>query len=110
MTSKYRYQLTQKAVDDLDDIVKYIAIDLSNPTAAANFVDVLQENIEEACNFPESGSKVVNEYLPNTGIRKKIVNNYIMYYLPDTQTETIQVLRIIYGHRNLDEILRHLTI
>ena len=70
----------------------------------------LQEIIEEARSFPESGSPVVNEFVPNMGIRKKLVDNYIMYYLPDSAEKMIFVLRIIYGRRNIDEILRQLNL
>ncbi len=71
MESKWGYRLTQKADADLDDIVGYIAVELTNPTAASEFMNSLQEVIEEARFFPESGSLVVNKFLPDTEIRKK---------------------------------------
>lgn len=108
MGSKWGYQLTQKADADLDDIVGYITVQLANPKAASDLVDRLQEAIEEARAFPESGSLVSNEYLPITAVRKKLVGNYIMYYLPDPAEKMIFVLRIVYGRRNMDEILRQI--
>ncbi len=110
MESKWGYQLTQKADADLDDIVGYIAVELANPKAVSDFLDKLQEAIEEARAFPESGSLVINEFVPNTKIRKKLTGNYIMYYLPDSAEKMIFVLRIVYGRRNMDEILRQLNI
>ena len=110
MESKWGYQFTQKADADLDDIVGYIAVELANPKAASDFVDKLQGAIEEARSFPENGSLVVNEFVPNTEIRKKLVGSYIMYYLPDFDEKMIFVLRIIYGRRNMDEILRKLNV
>ena len=56
MASKFGYRLTKRAESDLDGIVSYIAIDLANPQAASDFVDKLQDNIEEARVFPESSS------------------------------------------------------
>jgi len=109
MESKWRYQLTQKADADLDDIVGYIAVELANPKAATDFVDKLQESIEEVRSFPESDSPVVNEFVPNTEVRKKLVATYIIYYLPDYTEKMIFVLRIVYGRRNMDEILRQLN-
>ena len=109
MESKWEYQLTQKAEADLDDIVGYIAVEISNPKAASDFVDKLQATIEEVRSFPESGSLVVNEFVPNTEVRKKLIGNYIMYYLPDFTEKMIFVLRIVYGRRNLDEILRQIN-
>lgn len=109
MESKRGYRLTDKADTDLDDIVRYIAVDLAKPKAASDFVDKLQSAIEEARSFPESGSLVVNEYLPDTEVRKKLVGNYILYYLPDSAEKMIFILRIVYGRRNMDEILRQIS-
>ena len=109
MASEFSYKLTTKAEADLDGIVSYIAVQLENPRAAADFLNKLQDAIHEACSFPESGSPVINEFLPYNGIRKKLVGNYIMYYFPDMNAETVYVLRLIYGRRNLDEILREMS-
>ena len=109
MESEWDYRLTEKADADLDDVVQYIAVELANPKAASDFVDKLQSAIEEARSFPESGSLVINEYLPDTEVRKKLVENYILYYLPDSEKKTIFVLRIVYGRRNMDEILRQIS-
>lgn len=109
MESKWGYKLTRKANTDLDEIVRYITTDLSNPKAATDFVDKLLDAIEEARLFPESGSLVFNEYLPNMDIRRKLVGNYIMYYLPDFGEETVYILRIVYGRRDMDEIMRQMN-
>lgn len=109
MGSKWGYQLTQKADADLDGIVGYIAVELAHPTAASDFMDKLQAAIEEARSFPESGSLVINEFVPNIEVRKKQVDNYIMYYLPDSDEKMIFILRIVYGRRNTDEILRQIN-
>ena len=110
MVSKFGYRLTKRAESDLDGIVSYIAVFLANPQAASDFVDKLQDNIEEARAFPESGSLVHNEFLQLESVRKKMVGNYIMYYLPDMGEEIIYVLRIVYRKRYMDEILKKLDI
>ncbi len=109
MASEFSYKLTAKAAADLDGIVSYIAVQLENPQAATGFLNSLESAIHDACSFPESGSPVINEFLPHKGIRKKPVNNYIMYYFPDMNAKTIYVLRVIYGRRNLDEILQEMN-
>lgn len=110
MEFKWGYRLTQKADADLDSIVGYIAVELSNPKAASDFVEKLQAAIEETRLFPESGFPVMNEFVQNTEVRKKQIDNYVMYYLPDLTEKTIVVLRIVYGRRNMDEILRKLNL
>jgi len=104
MASKFGYQLTKRAESDLDGIVSYIAVELANPQAASDFVDKLKDNIDEARAFPESGSLVDNEFLQVENLRKKLIGNYIMYYLPDIREKIIYILRIVYGKQNITEI------
>lgn len=110
MESEWEYRLTQKADADLDDIVSYIAIELSNPKAASDFADKLQSVIKEIQSLLKSGSLVVNEFVPDSEVRKKRIGNYTMYCLPDFTEKIIYVLRIVYGKRNMDEILRQLNL
>lgn len=110
MESKFQYRLSQKAEADLDDIISYIAEELSNSQAASDFAEKLQSAIDEERSFPESGSPVNNEYLSNTKVRKKQIGNYIMYYLPAIEEKMIYIVRIVYGKRNMEEILRQLDL
>lgn len=104
MASKFGYRLTKRAESDLDGIVSYIAVELSTPQAASDFVDKLKDNIDETRGFPESGSPVDNEFLQVENLRKKLIGNYIMYYLPDMREKIIYILRIVYGKQNITEI------
>lgn len=67
----------------------------------------LQNYIEKTRVFPESGSLVDNEFLQLENVRKKLIGNYIMYYLPDTGEKIIYILRIIYSKQNITEILKN---
>lgn len=104
----YDFMLVRKAEEDLEEIVSHLAQQLCNPQAAASFLAQLRTSIEEACAFPESGSPVDNEFLPVQTIRKKLVRSYVLYYLPDPDANKIYVLRIVYGRRNLEEVLREI--
>ena len=104
MASKFGYRPTKRAESDLDGIVSYIAVELANPQAASDFVDKLKDNIDEARAFPESGSLVDNEFLQLDNLRKKLIGNYIMYYLPNTAENIILILRIVYGKQNITDI------
>ena len=110
MASEFDFRLTEKAEEDLDEIVNYITIELSNPQAAADFMDKLDSAIDEACCFPDSGAPLNNDFLEDSGTRKKIIDNYIMYYLPNLSEKVIYVLRILYCGRNIDEILFQLDL
>ena len=109
MGSKYSYLFSAKAEADLDGIVRYIALTLSNPAAASDFIDRLLAVIDDTCLFPQSGMPAATEFIPDMGIRKKPVGNYIVYYLSDDTNNTITVLRIIYSRRNLSEIIAEIN-
>ena len=85
MASEYTYLLTQKAEADLDGIVSYLSLELANAKAASDFVGKLQDVIEETLLFPLSGSLVAEQHI-------------------------IYILRLIYGRRSVEEILRQLEI
>ena len=109
MTSNYQYHFTKKAKSDLDEILSYISVKLSNPDAASSFLKDVQTVIASICSVPKIGSIVKNEFLPNKEIRKSLVGNYVLYYLPDIKEKRIYVLRLLYGRRNLDELVREIN-
>lgn len=109
MTSNYQYHFIKKAEADLDEILSYIPIELSNPEAASSFLKDVQTVIASICSVPKIGRIVDNEFLPNREIRKSLVGNYVLYYLPDIKEKRIYVLRILYGRRNLDELVREIN-
>jgi plasmid stabilization system protein ParE len=110
MASEYSYRFTEKAIADLESIIGYMAMELSNPVAAKGFIDKLQGNIDIICAFPKSGARVTNEFLPDMDIRKIVVDSYLLYYTMDEGENTIFILRIIYGRRDVNEILNELNI
>ncbi len=109
MASKFNYCLTKKAEFDLDEIVSYFAIDLANQQSASDFISNTLNNIDQIRIFLESGSLVQNEFLQVDNIRKKLVDNYIMYYIVNMEEKKIYILRIVYGKRNMDEIPKKLN-
>ena len=108
MEYNFGYDFTRTAEADLSEIVSYMAVALGNRQAASDWLDELQKKIDETRLFPESGMIVENEFLSIDDIRRKLVGNYIMYYISDMDKQMIHILRIVYGKRNLDEIMREL--
>ena len=106
MAFEYSYRFTERAEQDLDEILDYICNELKNPSAAAGLGKKIFEHIETLCAYPETGAIVQNESLSDKQIRKVVIDNYILYYkqLPDERN--VCILRIVYGYRNLDAIIR----
>ena len=106
MKCKYSYRFTEKAEQDFDEILQYISVDLVNPAAAQNLGRKIFEQIDMVRAFPNSGTLVDNEFLSDKSVRKLSVDNYIIYYKVHYDEKMISVIRIVYGKRNLDEILK----
>ena len=102
----YDYFFTEKAENDLDGIIKYISVDLANRSAAQNFFVNVFENIETICAYPETGRLISNEYVADKSVRRVLIDNYVMYYKTDEENKRIFIVRIIYGRRNLTEIIK----
>ena len=106
MAYNFSYRFTEKAEQDLDESLRYISVDLVNPTAAQNLGRKVFEKIDMARTFPESGATVENEFLTDKTVRKLSVDNYVIYYKAHYEEKIISIIRIVYGKRNLDEILK----
>lgn len=109
MESDYSYKFTEKAENDLDEILRYISRDLCNPSAATSFGRKIFERIDAIRNFPLSGTLVENEFLSNKTVRRVAVDNYALYYVLSEKEKTVYVVRIVYAKRNLEEIYRSMT-
>ena len=106
MVFKYSYRFTENAEQDLEGILRYIAVELSNPVAAQNLGRKIFEKIDIVRDFPDSGTLVDNELLSDKEVRKLLADNYVIYYKVYYDKKIIFVVRIVYGKRNLDEIIK----
>ncbi len=105
----YNYKFTNKAKEDLDNIFNYIAIKLANISASRDLMNEIERGIKQICEFPEICPVVTNIYIRNLGVRKKVIKNFIIYYLPDEKTETNFIIRIVYGKRDMNEIFKNIN-
>ena len=102
MGFEYGYRFARQAAADVTGIVDYLA-------AAASFKKSLMECLDTLRMFPQSGSLVQNGYVPQTGIREKLVGNYLLFYQTDAETRTVYILRVVHGSRDLDRVVKNLT-
>ena len=104
MANEYSFSFTDTAAPDLEETLNYISSELSNPTAAHNFILKFETAVSAIRKFPLSGSPVENPYVKRNDIRKTLVGNYVLYYIPDQEKHQIVILRIVYGQRDREQI------
>ena len=96
---------TFRARQDLHDIYDYIAFALLAPDAARNTTERILEAARSLQSMPERNPLYKEEPRHSLGGRFIPVKNYIVFYTVNTDTDTVSVVRIMYGARDLSRQL-----
>ena len=100
MDDIYSIKITEQAENQLSEIMTYIAEELCAPNAALNLISKLEKAMGDLEVFPERHPLIDEEPWKFQGIRKMIVNNFLMYYWTDKKNKEVQVLAVLYYRRN----------
>jgi toxin ParE1/3/4 len=99
------YILFPKAKEDLENVFKYISIDLANPEAAMKLISKFEVKFKELTFFPNSHPIMENELLLNKRLRKCKVDNFLIVYLYDEINKVVEIVRVIYGRQDYSKEL-----
>lgn len=102
---KYNINITQPAERDLVEIQRYISKELLEPEIAKKTISIIAENIFALEDMPLRNTLVLDSRLAKKGIRKLIVNNYIVFYCVNESIKTVTIIRILYGKRAWENLL-----
>lgn len=102
----YTVQYLPSAMQDLTEIVHYIAHDLNNPAAASHLAEEFVTVAEKLEQFPYA----FPTYIPLRPLKKEYrklpVQNYIMFYWVNEADKTVTIARVLYSRRNYTKILK----
>lgn len=101
----YKLIVMPATLEDMDNIYDYITQTLCAPTAANNLLNKLLQEMERLKDFPLSGEIQPNTENLKREYRRLIVDNYIIFYTVDEQTQTVYIMRVLYGASNYLTIL-----
>lgn len=93
------------ARDDLREIYTYIAFQLKVRQTASNQVSRIGKEIRTLDRVPERFPLVDWEPWLSMAMRKVSVGNYVVFYRVDKEAQTVTVIRIFYGGRNIEGIV-----
>jgi len=93
---------TEQAKNDLRDIYEYIAFSLLEPEIAKKLTKRIMETAEKLHEMPLRCRLYEKEPWRSQGLRVLTVDNYIVFYLPVEEKETVAIIRIMYGGRNIE--------
>ena len=102
----YKVRLTAQAENDLRDIFEYIAFDLQSVQNAVGQLARLEQSIASLDQMPERFRIYENEPWRSRNLRIMPVDNYLVFYKIDEETEMVYVVRIMYSGRDIHKLLR----
>lgn len=102
MTVKYRVIYTEEAEQDLINIYSYISLDLKVPVIARKQADRIMDFIKGLEKMPLRHKLYRDEPWHSRGLRVCPVDNYLIFYLVDEKEQTVAIIRIMYGKRNIE--------
>lgn len=96
---------SMQAEEDLRGIFEYIAFELLSPENAGKQLERLEKQILSLDEMPERFPRYGKEPWYSRGLRFVSIDNYIVFYIPDIEEQTVTILRVMYSGRNIEEQL-----
>ena len=104
MIGTYNVIYSPQALEDLRDIYSYIAFEILVPDTAKNQVNRIRKEIHSLDFMPTKFSIVDWEPWKSMEMHKLPIDNYVVFYLVDSDTLTVTIIRILYSGRNIESI------
>lgn len=107
---KYKILLTEQADADLRTIYEYIAFTLLEPQIASGQLDRIEKGIFSLDEMPERFRRFEKEPWRSRGLCQMPVDNFIVFYIPNTEDKTVTVIRVLYGGMDIDKQIKNTNI
>ena len=102
----YKLFITVDASYELDDIVRYMSVDLANPIAAQSFLERVDACFERLLDNPKLYQLCDHRDFRAKGYRKVVINNYVLIYRYDESSSTVYILHIFFGGRDYQSLIQ----
>lgn len=102
---KYKVMYTAGVKKDLRNIFRYISEELLAPENAAGQTERIMTAIRKLDTMPNRNRFYEEEPWHSRGLRFFPVDNYLVFYKTDDETEIVYVVRIMYGGRDVHKQL-----
>ena len=96
---KYKILRTDKAEEQLREIIFYIADDSGNIDIAIEYLDKIETAINRLQEFPESGSVPGYSILKKQGYRVVVVERHLVFYKINETDKLVIIYAIVDGRR-----------
>lgn len=101
----YKLVITELAHQDLDRIVSYIVVQLSNSKAAGDFLDEVTAYYGFLKSTPMMYERCQDRRLGEEGYRKAVIKNYVLVYKISEESKTVSIMRFFYGAQDYTKLI-----
>ena len=105
----YCVTISAQAEADLRGVYEYIAFQLRSMVNAVGQLERLEKAIRELNTMPERYALYGTGKWAARELRKMPVDNYLVFYLSDHETRTVNVIRVMYGGMDIKRELESNT-
>ena len=102
---KYKILRTDKAEEQLREIIFYIADDSDDVDIALKYLDKIETAINRLQQFPQSGSIPRYSILKKQGYRVVIVERHLVFYKINEIEKTVMIYAIVDGRREYHNLI-----
>lgn len=102
---KYKIVRTDKADEQLREIIFYIADDSGSVDIALNYLEKIEAAIRRLEEFPMSGSIPRYSILRKQGYRVLIVERHLVFYKVDEDEKVVTIYAIVDGRREYRNLI-----
>ena len=102
---KYNILRTDKADDQLHEIIFYIADASGDVDVALGYLDKLENAINSLQEFPEAGSIPRYSILKKQDYRVLIVKRHLVFYKVNEENRTVTIYAIVDGRREYRNLI-----
>lgn len=101
----YKIVRTEKAENQLRDIIYYIADDSDNIDIALTYLEKIEQSINCLKEFPNSGTIPRYSVLKKQGYRVLIVEKHLVFYKVNEENKTVIIYAIVDGRREYKNLI-----
>lgn len=101
----YNLEVSDRAEQDLDNIISYIKDKLFAPKAAVDFADAVYDCYDHLEENPYIYSLCNDPNLQKEDYRRAIINNYILVFKIYEETKKVIAHRFFYGGQNYVDLI-----
>ncbi|MDR3543865.1 MAG: type II toxin-antitoxin system RelE/ParE family toxin [Desulfosporosinus sp.] len=102
---KHSILMTHTATEDLKSIASYVANELQEPSIAKKLVGNIKEVIMSLEQMPTRYSLLRDANLASQGMRKIMVDNYVVFYIVYEKDQIVTIVRILHSRRDWVNLL-----